>query len=129
MAKMYIPEIFNNLLGQMDVPMSLFHWETQNTYKGTFTLLFQVIDLPEQCVTVPSTLKPKHSNVGANEMLQIFNICLYSSSHTFYIYEAPCVNIVQMFPSNYSPGSHTFPVIAVQHIAAQLVPSQLSTQM
>ena len=37
-------------LEQMDLPMSLNHWEFQTTQKVITALLFQVIGLPKQCL-------------------------------------------------------------------------------
>ena len=37
-------------LEQIDLPTSPTQWETQTAHKVTFTLLFQVSGLPEQCV-------------------------------------------------------------------------------
>ena len=50
MGKMHILEILDNFLEQMDLSMSLTDWETQTYHKVTFTLLFQVTSLRDQCV-------------------------------------------------------------------------------
>ena len=50
MGKCTSQKSLTTFLEQMDLPTYLPHWETQTTHKVTFTLPFQVIGLPKQCV-------------------------------------------------------------------------------